>query len=66
MRNKFHPKYKSLSNIFTGQINQAIIDLTRSCGRVVRSVDVSATGVDIEAQKQVLIGKANFVTKFCL
>ena len=44
------------SRELAGQINQAIIDLTRSCGRVVRSVDVSATGIDIEAQKQVLIG----------
>ena len=43
--------------LFSGQINQAIIDLTKSCGRVVRSVDVSTgIGTDVEAQKQVLIG----------
>lgn len=44
------------SRELAGQINQAIIDLTRSCGRVVKSVDVSSSNVDIEAQKQVLIG----------
>ena len=54
------------SRELAGQINQAIIDLTRSCGRVVRSVDVSATGVDIEAQKQVLIGNENFCFKILL
>merc|ERR1712156_528063 len=45
------------SRELAGQINQAIIDLTKSCGRVVRSVDVSTgIGTDVEAQKQVLIG----------
>jgi len=45
------------SRELAGQINQAINDLTRNCGRVVRSVDVSTgIGNDIEAQKQVLIG----------
>ena len=44
------------SRELAGQIHLAIQDLTRSCGRVVRSVDVSSASVDIEAQKQVLIG----------
>ena len=39
-----------------GQINQAIVDLTRNCGRVVRSVDVSSSIADVESQKHLLVG----------
>ena len=37
------------SRELAGQIHQAVTDLTRNCGRVVRSLDVSPTAVDIEA-----------------
>ena len=43
------------SRELAGQIHEAMVDLTRNCGRVVRSVDVSI-GVDVEAQKPLLVG----------
>ena len=39
-----------------GQIHQAVLDLTRSCGRVVRCVDVSTQAGNLEAQKPLLVG----------
>ena len=39
-----------------GQIYQAVVDLTRSCGRVVRCVDVSTQAGTLEAQKPLLVG----------
>lgn len=41
-----------------GQIYQAVVDLTRSCGRVVRCVDVSSSqdNGSLEAQKPLLVG----------
>lgn len=44
------------SRELAGQIHQAIGELTRNCGRVVRCVDVSTTAVKIEDQKHVLMG----------
>ena len=44
------------SRELASQINQAISDLTRNCGRVVRSVDVSASTAEIETQKHLLVG----------
>jgi ATP-dependent RNA helicase DDX56/DBP9 len=44
------------SRELAGQIHEAVVDLTRNCGRVVRSVDVSTTAVGIEAQKALLVG----------
>ena len=44
------------SRELAGQINQAVCDLTRNCGRVVRSVDVSSSAADVEAQKHLLVG----------
>ena len=40
------------------QIHQAVVDLTRSCGRVVRCVDVSSSqaNASLEAQKPLLVG----------
>ncbi len=44
------------SRELANQIHQAVVELTRSCGQVVRSIDVSSTSLDIESQKHLLVG----------